>query len=156
MGEDADATVHIVSGDEVCIMWEKGMIARKGVSEERRERRRRDRSRFKADRSLETRYAMKVMGSLLGNVKRNLTETDRWKDTFKLGTTGPRGTLFLSDGEDVTELYKVRPSNSKKKKTNKKQKITADKNKYNNQKQIQKTITTTKNNYSSQKHTCKT
>jgi hypothetical protein len=67
--------------------------------------------KFKADRPIETRYVMKVMGSLYGNVKDALVASGNWKPTHRLGTTGPRGTLFLSDGEDVIELYKVRHSN---------------------------------------------
>jgi hypothetical protein len=69
--------------------------------------------RFKADRSLETRYAMKVMGSLYGSVKKAITDAGEWKDSYKLGTTGPRGTLFLSDGEDVLILFKVRPTTNR-------------------------------------------
>ena len=52
---------------------------------------------------------MKVTGSLYGNVKEHLIANVKWAPGCKLGTTGHRGTLFLSNADDVDELYKVKP-----------------------------------------------
>ena len=43
-------------------------------------------------------------------MKSHYDEDDSWNADCRLGTTGPKGTLFLKKGSRLFELFKVKPS----------------------------------------------
>ena len=55
---------------------------------------------------------MKALRSLWNQVRDHLKGKGLWKDDFRLGTTGPRGCLFLAASDDATELFFVRTDSS--------------------------------------------
>jgi hypothetical protein len=63
---------------------------------------------IKPDRSIETRHVNKVLGHLWKLTYDKVSSDGNWKDGFKMGSSGPRGTLFISHDEDVHELFKVK------------------------------------------------
>ena len=64
------------------------------------------------DRTFHERLTVKALSSLWTQVRDHLKEKGLWKDDFKLGTTGPRGCLFLANSDDAAELFFVRTDSS--------------------------------------------
>jgi len=67
--------------------------------------------KFRADRTFETRRTIRILGKLWSDVEAKLKENGKWDGKLTIGSTGPRGVLFLSDGMDVWELFTVKGRN---------------------------------------------
>ena len=64
--------------------------------------------RFRRDRSADDRETARVLGKFYCEVRGMLENRNEWTPDIKLGTTGPRGTLFIKKGDELWELFQAK------------------------------------------------
>jgi len=63
--------------------------------------------RISPDRSINARLIVRTLAGLFVQCQSHMRENNISLDGKRLGTTGPRGDLFIANGEDVIELFHV-------------------------------------------------
>ncbi len=63
--------------------------------------------RARPDRTIDTRVITKFL-FLWQGVHQKMTKDDSWNDSLKLSTTGKGGALYLTDGDTIWELFRVK------------------------------------------------
>ncbi len=64
--------------------------------------------RARPDRTLDVRVLTKFLTILWKRIHTALTNNGRWEDQYKLSTTGRGGVLYISDGNQVWEFFRVK------------------------------------------------
>jgi len=63
--------------------------------------------RIKPDRSLSARLTLRLMGSLWSSMSEILKNKHADRPQLRVGSNGPRGGLFVTDGEDLWECFQI-------------------------------------------------